>query len=200
MSWIFNLTSGGPLDITGANTYFNAVNTPVGTNGGLVDIVGAFPKDAGKAQMTNGLPAFFAPGTLKVLQDPQCAAVTPLQGARTACTSQAIADAQGNILIQNAAPGKRGNMGQGWLTGPRSFRFDMSAAKTVKISESKNLQFRLDAKNVLNHPILGIPDLNLNSPTFGQIPATTQPPGSSVTPVQNVTGTRQFQAQLRLNF
>jgi hypothetical protein len=62
------------------------------------------------------------------------------------------------------------------------------------------VQFRLDARNVLNHPILGFPDLNINSPTFGQIPATINPPGSAVTPVQNITGSRQVQAQVRVNF
>jgi hypothetical protein len=200
MSWILNLTSGGPLDITGANTFLNGVTTPVGTTGGLVDIAGAFPKDIGKAQMTSTLPVFFAPGTFKIDQDPQCLGVTEAQGTRTACTLQAIKDAQGNTLLQNAQPGKRGNMGQSWVTGPGSFRFDLSAAKNVRLTESKSLQFRLDAKNVLNHPILGVPDLNINSPTFGQIPATINPPGSAVNPVQNITGSRQFQAQLRLNF
>jgi hypothetical protein len=168
-------------------------------NGSLVDIVGNFPKDAGKAQMTDTLPSFFAPGTFKIIRDPRCANVTPLQGLQTACTNNVITDAEGNILLQNAEPGKRGNLGQGWLTGPGTFRFDLSAAKTVKITETKTLQFRLDAKNVLNHPILGTPDLNINSATFGQFLPTVTPPGAVGT-VQNITGSRQFQAQLRMTF
>jgi len=200
MSFILNLTSGGPLDIVGSNTLLNTITTPVGTAAGLVDIVGKFPKDIGKAQMTGTLAQFFKPGTVIIDKDPQCAGVTTLQQTQTSCTLQSIKDANGNTLIQNAAPGKLGYMGQSWVVGPGSFRFDLSAAKTIKFTESKSLQFRLDAKNVLNHPILGVPDLNINSTTFGQIPATINPPGSAVNPVQNITGSRQFQAQLRLNF
>src|SRR5205823_5897509 len=117
----------------------------------------------------------------------------------TACTNKAIVDAQGHIILQNAAPGRRGTLGQSWLTGPGTFRLDMSASKTLKITESKTLQFRLDAKNLLNHPLLGSPDLNINSATFGQFLPTVSPAGS-VGGVQNVTGARQFQAQLRVTF
>ena len=40
----------------------------------------------------------------------------------------------------------------------------------MRISESKSVQIRVDARNILNHPILGNPSLNLNqAATFGQI-------------------------------
>jgi hypothetical protein len=91
-------------------------------------------------------------------------------------------------VLQTPAPGTIGNLGDGWLTGPGSFRFDMSASKTVRISETKAVEFRLDARNVLNHPILGNPSLDINSANFGQI----APDG--------VSGTRNFQALLRFNF
>jgi hypothetical protein len=58
----------------------------------------------------------------------------------------------------------------------------------VKLAETKSLQFRLDARNVLNKPILGNPTLDINSASFGQIAAT------------GVTGTRNFQGLLRLSF
>ncbi len=190
LSWILNLTSGGPMDITGTNTYLG---------GGLVDIVGNFPKDAGNAQMTSTLPSFFAPGTFNVIRDPRCSNVTALQSTQTACTNQVVTDAKGNILLQAAEPGKRGTLGQSWLTGPGTFRFDLSAAKAVKLTETKSLQFRLDAKNVLNHPILGTPDLNINSSTFGQFQPTISPAGA-VGGVSNITGARQFQAQVRVMF
>ena len=47
-------------------------------------------------------------------------------------------------------------------------------------------QIRIDGQNVLNHPILGDPNLNINGTTFGQI--------------TTVTGARRFQGQLRFNF
>jgi hypothetical protein len=64
----------------------------------------------------------------------------------------------------------------------------MSAIKTVRISETKKIEFRLDARNVLNHPILGNPSLDINSANFGQIAA------------DGVSGTRNFQALLRFSF
>jgi len=178
LSWIFNLTSGSPNSIGAMNTYVGY---------GRPDLVGAFPRQ-GSSQMTATLPVYFAPGTYQTVTDPQCASVSPLQGLQTACTLRAIADAQNHILIQNAAPGRLGNLGAGWVEGPGQFRFDMSASKTMRISESKSVQLRIDARNLLNKPIFGNPNLDINSGNFGQITST------------GVTGNRNFQGQLRFSF
>jgi hypothetical protein len=179
LSWITNWTSGAPLSLTATNTYLGY---------GRPQIVGPFSKNQGKALETAGLPVYFAPGTYKSVTDPQCASVTPLQGLQTACTNLAIQNAQGQILLQNATPGTLGNLGQNWLTGPLYFRLDMSVSKTVRIKENKILQLRVDAQNVLNHPIFSSPNLNINDVNFGQITAS------------NVTGSRTLQTQLRFNF
>ena len=125
--------------------------------------------------MTAGLPNYFDAGTYRTITDPQCANVTSLQGLQTACTLGALADSQNRLLLQTPAPGTIGNLGDNWITGPGSFRFDMSAVKTVRISETKKVEFRLDARNVLNHPILGNPSLDINSANFGQIAADGRP-------------------------
>ncbi|MBI2150294.1 MAG: hypothetical protein HYU27_06780 [Acidobacteria bacterium] len=179
LSWILNMTSGAPLSLSSTNTYIGS---------GRPQIVGPFPKDQGTATMTASLPVYFAPGSYRLVTDPQCANVTTLQATRTACTLGAIADSQGRIVLQHAGPGALGNLGENWIEGPGSFRFDLSASKTVRIGENKSVQVRMDARNILNHPILGNPNLDINSANFGQIPA------------GGVTGARQFQAQLRLNF
>jgi hypothetical protein len=178
LSWILNMTSGTPINIGGINTYVG-YSRP--------DVVADFPHN-GSAQMTATLPVYFAPGTYQTVTDPQCARVTALQGLQTACTLRAIADNQGRILLQNATPGRLGNLGASWVEGPGAFRFDMSASKTIRIAETKALQFRIDARNLLNHPILGNPNLDINNASFGQIAAT------------GVTGTRNFQGLLRFNF
>jgi len=178
LSWILNMTSGSPINV-------GAINTYVGYS--RPDIVGEFPRQ-GNAQMTATLPVYFTPGTYQNITDPQCATVTPLQGLQTACTPRAIVDNQGHVLLQNSTPGSIGNLGPSWVTGPGSFRFDMSMSKTMRITENKSVQLRLDARNVLNRPILGNPNLDINSASFGQIAAT------------GVTGNRNFQAQLRFNF
>jgi hypothetical protein len=179
LSWIVNMTSGAPLNLTSTNTYIGRQRP---------QLVGEFAKDQGEARMTAGLPNYFDAGTYRTMADPQCAGVTTLQNLQTACTLGALADSQGRILLQTPVPGTLGNLGDGWITGPGSFRFDMSASKTVNIDETKRLEFRIDARNVLNHPILGNPNLDIGSANFGQIAA------------DGVTGTRNFQALLRLSF
>ena len=176
LSWIATLNSGAPLNIIGANTY---------VNNGRLDIVGPLSKGIGQATMTNGLPTYFPGDPFRFIQDPQCAALaTALQGQ---CTNNAMTDTQGNIILRHAAPGTLGTLGDRWIEGPGSFRFDLGASKTMRIDEKKSLQLRIDARNVLNHPILGNPSLNINNATtFGQI--------------TTVTGSRQFQGQLRVTF
>ena len=182
VSGILDMTSGAPDNIGGAGS---TINTYIGYS--RPDIVGTFPHQ-GKAQQTATLPVYFTPGTFTSVTDPQCAGVTSAQALQTACTMRAIADARGNILLQNPTPGKIGTLGLGRVQGPGSFRFDLSGSKTIKLSETKSVQFRLDARNVLNKPILGDPILDINSASFGQIAAS------------GVTGNRNFQAQLRFSF
>ena len=61
-------------------------------------------------------------------------------------------------------------------------------SKSVKIKEAKSVQFRADATNIFNHPLLNTPNFSLNGTTpFGNI----QSKGDQ---------RRQFKAQLRFNF
>ncbi len=53
------------------------------------------------------------------------------------------------------ACGRVGNAGRNWLRGPRAFFSDMSLAKNFAITEKYKAQFRFDAYNVFNHPVLG---------------------------------------------
>jgi len=63
---------------------------------------------------------------------------------------------------------------------------DMNLIKRVKIAETKEFEFRLDALGLLNHPNFGNPNLNINSATFGRI--------------ISATGNRTLVLNLRLNF
>ena len=45
----------------------------------------------------------------------------------------------------------------------------MSLSKTIPIKESRSLEVRLSATNVLNHPNYAVIDTVVNSPTFGQV-------------------------------
>jgi hypothetical protein len=177
------VNSGAPLTVTANNSLYGNARP---------DIVGPFPSDGG-AVTFDGTPAangsYWAPGTFGVVKDPQCAALaTSLQSL---CTLNAITDARtGQILLQNAKPGAVPTMGLGSIFGPGRWRFDMNLSKSIKLTESKSLQFRLDAADVLNHPEPNTPSLNITgttATTFGLIA------GKS-----NLH--RQLQAQLRFSF
>ena len=43
------------------------------------------------------------------------------------------------------------------MRGPRLFTSDMSLLKNIPLSERVKAQFRVDASNVFNHPVLGLP-------------------------------------------
>jgi hypothetical protein len=158
---------------------------------------------------------FFDPAKWTKVPDPQCGGVTVLQnlnglqtGTVARCSMTALAkivpagtagsiplnNGSGNngiIVLQNPQPGTRGNLGQNVLRGLSVWRFDANLGKAFKISETKRIQFRADAVNVLNHPQPANPNLNINTPTtpWGQI-------GGGLPK----SGGRTFQAQLRLDF
>ena len=76
------------------------------------------------------------------------------------------------------------------------WRFDANVSKAIKLSESKSLQFRLDATDVLNHPEPNAPSLNItgaNASNFGLIVQSGNTPAKT-----NLR--RQLQAQLRFIF
>jgi len=65
-----------------------------------------------------------------------------------------------------------GNSRHRFFHGPGLNNFDMALLKTTKITESKTLEFRFEAFNALNHPILGAPNTTFGTPLFGQITGT----------------------------
>jgi len=182
-SAVFNVNSGAPLTVTANNSLYGNARP---------DIVGPFPTDDAKVTY-EGTPAasgsYWEPGTFGTIRDPQCA--TLATNLQSLCSLNAITDAKtGQILLQNAKPGTVPTMGIGSVFGPGRWRFDMNLSKSIRLSESKSLQIRLDAADVLNHPEPNTPSLNLTgnaATTFGLIS------GKS-----NLH--RQLQAQLRFSF
>ena len=98
------------------------------------------------------------------------------------------------IVLQHPQPGKRGTLGQNTITGLGTWRFDANLGKTFQIGESKSLQVRFDAQNVLNHP----------QPAFataaGANTALSISSGDYFGRLNTKTGTRAFQGQLRFSF
>jgi hypothetical protein len=181
VSWM----SGAPLSVTaplqtvweisGNNNY----NTPV--------IVGDFPKNI--AQVTkvgNGVTLF--PG-IQQIADPTRSGVSTLNGLQGSFSNKAITDANGNLLLVNPTPGQVGTLGLRWVEGPSRIGFDANLIKRVRIAETKEFEFRLDAVNVLNSPQFAPPttaNMSINSTSFGRI--------------TTATGSRRFVVNARLNF
>jgi hypothetical protein len=183
-SWQFggiaNFTSGAPLTIT-------AGENPLGGASQFPDIVGAFPKDIGKLVASNTAANRDYFHGLQRVTDPGRAAVSSVDGLNGGYSRFAIADSNGNILLQHAAYGRIGNMGQNWIEGPGVYNFDLNLLKRIRIAENKIFTLRLDAVNVLNHPTWGNPIVNMNSSSFGLVSLPT-------------TGNRQFTFNLRLDY
>jgi hypothetical protein len=176
---IFGFSSGAPLTITAATSTFNQFTS------GTPTIVGNFPKSTGKVtEQPGGVVNYFS--GLTQIKDPGASLVTSLQTLSDSVTNLAIADANGQPLLVNTNPGTLGNLGLRWVEGPKTLNLDMNLVKRVKITESKEFEMRMDAINILNHPLFANPTLNIDSNTFGRI--------------TTATGARTFVLNARVNF
>ena len=182
-SIILNVATGAPTSIVAANMLYA---------NGVADVVQ--PLNLRKGTVQWGDPSsnnqlvgnYFGTSTFQKVSDPQCSAVAA--SLKTFCTLQAVADASGNIVLQNPAPGARGTAGRQTIEYPGTWDFDANIRKSFRISESKSLQVRMDASNILNHPTPNNPTLNINATNnFGYI-------------ADKNNNHRSFQAQLRLAF
>jgi Carboxypeptidase regulatory-like domain len=68
-----------------------------------------------------------------------------------------------------------GTSGRNIAQGPGYADWDFSAFKTIPVTEGKELQFRAEFFNLLNHTNFRLPDSDISSPTFNQILAALPP-------------------------
>ncbi len=183
-----NFNTGAPLSITSnLSTISGATSRP--------SVVGKIPSDMGKiTKLANGVTYF--DGFTQV-QDPGFANISPLNGLNSAYTNKAIKDPNGNIILVNPQPGQIGTLGYGTIRGPKSLYFDMNLIKRFNVTETKQLEFRLDVVNILNHPNFAAPTLAMNGTTgtFGNI--TSLAAGSNI---GGNGGMRSFIFNTRVNF
>jgi len=161
LSSVFSWVTGAPLTFTGPNTLgFRAQNT--------ADLVGALPDDLGKVEKANGVVQYFS--GLKVGSAP-----LPNFGGDptlpTRFTNQVVRDLAGNIILQPAQPGTTGNtaINLPGLHGPSNLGLDVALDKKFVLAEGKTFSMRADVVNILNTPIWGNPNTNINNSAFGRI-------------------------------
>ncbi len=74
--------------------------------------------------------------------------------------------------------GQLGNAPRRFFYGPGIENFDMALIKRIRLDGSRNLELRVEAFNVFNHPQFygaGAVDGNIASPTFGEIESAAAP-------------------------
>ncbi len=172
-------TSGAPLTITApvSSLWQTASgNTPV--------VVGNFPKSTGKVTKVDNGVVYFA--GLTQGPDPGLNAVTATNALNTRYTNFAIFDSKGQPVLINPVAGQAGSLGRNVIEGPARFTLDANLIKRVRLSEGKEFEFRLDSTNILNHPVFGSPNVNIDSTDFGRI--------------TSASDARRFTLSARLNF
>ena len=81
-------------------------------------------------------------------------------------------------LFSLQALGTPGNAKRRFFYGPGLDNYDMALMKNVRFTESKSLQFRMEAFNIFNHAQFFGPSAvngNINSSTFGQVVSAASP-------------------------
>jgi len=188
-------------------------------SGGTPDIVGPWNNPRGDAQWNGPNHAtgtyFGYPSPYAVFPDPQCTnnvGVADSMGLnlQTNCTLNALAlvvpagttgaillpgGQYGLPLLQQAQPGTRGTLAPNTMHTVSRWDLNANASKTFRITESKSIQIRADANNVLNHPIMpdpsGLDGQNSFTSNFGQMIGVKG---------AGPRGHRTFQGQVRFSF
>jgi hypothetical protein len=192
-SFIFNGATGSPADaLASVNHLYGSSNYDV------VSPNWTIPKGELRWDGPNNQSGTFYDNKFINTLDPQCSnpsvvAVTDTMGTNlsSSCTLNALAlrnsdGSAGEIMLAYPMPGKKGTLGPRTLSYFGQWSLDASASKTVRISESKSFQIRIDTLNVLNHPVPGTPNYTVGGTNFGAV--TTK------------SGSRTFQGQLRVSF
>src|SRR6185369_4522244 len=206
-SFILNLGTGSPVSVAGAETmrYGNpryVVASP------LWEI----PKGQVQWNGPGGNTGTYYGDKYVYRTDPQCADTSQVAASLTGfCTLQALAMkvpantpgatvlADGSSIVPvlvNPKPGEIGTLGNRSLTSFGTWFLDGNIQKTFRIREKNQLTFRMDATNILNHPMPNAPNFTVGSATasFGQIT------GKGAATFAGPPVQRNFQASLRLTF
>jgi hypothetical protein len=227
VSAIVNVSSGIPMTIVGRSGLYESRSssnfsafTPE-TTVASVDLTPAgFERfgnftGIGNVEWNEGSPSgtYFPGVTFARVPDPQCAGVGDINAAglslRARCnnglSALAVVNSDGTqtLVAQNTLPGTRGNLGVNTMEGPGRWTLDGSLSKSIRLDETRKLQVRFDATNVLNHPLPCSPAFcNVTLPQTNR-GTNLQLNGFSpfgVIGLKNAQAHRQFQATMRLEF
>ena len=152
--------------VQGATLGYGPVALPLNQDPNTADLIGTLPNDFGKVQVQNGFVQYFPGLQTQRAPLPNFGGDANLAGR---FSNQVVVDRNSNIVLQNPQPGTTGNSSYRWFNGPGHMRFDAALSKRIQIAESKAFTIRADAINLLNRPIWGDPNTDINSASFGRI-------------------------------
>src|SRR5262249_7912166 len=140
----FYVTAGGCTTTSPARSTFNSFNT----TGGLCSSaqLGSLTFE----QFKDSLGVFRTPVGVFFL-NPSLLNVATGPNATTGLTELKSARLKDGLFVQ-PAPGKLGNFPQNSLFGPNFTQTDFTLAKRTYFSERGNVEFRMIAFNIFNHP------------------------------------------------
>jgi hypothetical protein len=212
ISVIYNAFSGNPRTIIGAHMRYAVGEQTLDRGQNRLNIVSPNFDNQMKGHAVwngeNNDTGLYYGNKFTFVQDPQCALTNKTDSmgfnlyTNGSCTLNALAvrnpdGTPGEIMLQNPLPGGVGNMPLS-LRSLGKWRLDMNLGKSFRLTESKTIQVRFDATNLLNHPDLSDSQpqtgQNINDAglVFGRIPDK----GGSLTG----SSPRRLQGQLRFTF
>jgi len=191
----------GGWQITNTTTYGTGLPfTPSLQNCGQISDAGPCRPNKGSGTLKTGITKtsagtfWYTPVPTLSQSLPEIASSpTDLTGMDDSCAS--ARPTSGPFVLP--ACGQIGNIGFNSYRGPHAFYDDMALSKNFTITERIKAQFRFDAYNVFNHPVLGIPgntcvDCTGSAGQITDIEADASP--------GNPVGMRQLQFGVRVTF
>ena len=169
---IFTWQSGAPFSIISGQGTFNRAGLRSSRNTAFATLthqqisgdLGTFIQNNGTVYLIN--PKLVSPDGTGAPSSPQLSCAPAVTGG-----------------FCNPQPGEVGNLQLYAFTGPAYFDWDLSAAKSVNLTEKIKLTFRAEAFNLLNHPVFAPPFdtngnavMNINDLQFGQSTSTISQP------------------------
>src|SRR5882762_7904153 len=105
-------------------------------------------------------------------------------------------------LFSRPAAGTLGNIGYDSFRGPHLFTSNLSLAKNFRITERYRAEFRMDANNIFNHPVMGFNYSQGNTCIDCAGPLAPIKPGDAgqITNIENNTSMRLLTFGLRFSF
>jgi len=155
------------------------------------NLVGNQGLQTGVTRNANGTFWFTPISTLSQNLPEIKASATDISGTKDSCG--AARPTAGSFALP--ACGQIGNAGFNTFRGPHAFYDDMALSKTFNITERYKAQFRFDAYNLFNHPVLALPNGCVDCSNGGQISdiEADSAPGAPI-------GMRQLQFGFRFTF